>query len=94
MTTANAEKKRNRRSIAQLLVDYRTMLEKFDAKAAAQREKLVSKIERIESRHSLMALAIEALGDKSADQATAELEEQIEQLRLRRKAIKRFTKTA
>jgi hypothetical protein len=94
MTNATSEKKRNRRSVAQLLKDYRAMLDAFDATVAVRRDKLLSKIERIEARHSLMVLALETLGDKSTEQAAADLDAQMEQLRLRRKALKHLTKSA
>lgn len=41
-----------------------------------------------------MALGVETLGDRTPEEAEAALEAQLQELRLRRKALKRVIKTA
>jgi len=87
------EKKRIRRSFAQLLLDYKDHLAAFDAKVERQRARLVAKIEKLETRYSVLALGVEALEGREPDIVQAELEEQIKELQLRRRAVLRVAKT-
>jgi len=78
--------------VAQLLNAYKAELAEFDAKAAAGRERRVARIERLENRHKLIAIAAEAIGDKSPEEAQAEIDAQLELLKLRRRAIRKVTR--
>jgi hypothetical protein len=86
-------KRRNRRSFAQLLLDYKDHLAAFDAKVARQREKIVAKIDKLENRYSMLALGVEALDGRPAQEVEAELENAIKELQLRRRAVRRVAKT-
>ena len=86
--------KRTRRSVAQLLSDYQTELEKFDEAMAKRREQLVAKIERLSARHELIAIGRAALGDKTPEEAQAELDAMLDDIRLKRRAIRKLAKSA
>lgn len=88
------EKKRTRRSFVQLLSDYKAALASFDAKVERQRSRLVAKIEKLEERHAVLALGMETLGDSTPEEAQAALDAQIEELRKRRKAVRRLSQIA
>ena len=90
----SAVKTRSRRSVAQLLNAYKAELAEYDVKTAIGRERRVSRIERLENRHKLIAIAYEALGDKTPEDAQAEIDAQLELLRLRRRAIRKVSKMA
>lgn len=87
-------KKRSRRPVAQLLSDYQAELAQFDETTAKRRAKLVDRIEKLSARHELIALGREALGDKTPEQAQAELDALLEEIRLKRRAIRKIAKIA
>lgn len=94
MTESVVEKKRNRRSVAQLLAAYQAALDEFDQKTAKRREQLSSRIQRLADRHAFIAMAQEALDGKTPEGALAEIDAELEALRLKRKAVRKVSKIA
>ena len=94
MTESLAEKKRNRRSVTQLLAAYQVALHEFDQKVAKRREQLSTRIERLTNRHAFIVLAHEALDGKTPEGALAEIDAELEALRLKRKAVRKVSKIA
>jgi len=88
------DRKRSRRPVAQLLADYQAELEKFDDAAARRRARLVDKIEKLAARHELIALGREAIGNRTPEEAAADLDAQLAEIRRKRKAVRRLSKTA
>lgn len=94
MEDSVAQKVRNRRSVSQLLAAYEADLADFDAKVAKQRARKVERIERLSNRHALIALAHETLNGMSPEEVQAQLDAQLEDLKLRRKAVRKLAKSA
>lgn len=94
MTETAETKKRNRRSVAQLLADYQSQLESFDAQVGRRRARLVARIEQLSTRHALIAMGHEALNGRTPEDVQAEIDAAIEELRMKRKAVRKIAKIA
>lgn len=80
--------KRNRRTVAELLAALEASLADSEQKFMERRAKIEGRIVHLRTKFRKAALAAELLADKSADEALANIEEQIAALREQRSAIK------
>lgn len=88
------ESKRKRRSFAQLLADYSAQLRAFDASVERRRNKLVAKIEKLESRNAVLALGLETIGEQTPEETLERLTAQLKDIKDRQRAVRKMAKSA
>jgi predicted CopG family antitoxin len=83
-------KKRNRRSFAEMLSDLHAQLSVLDTMHQARRERLIDRIDAMKTKHQELALAVETVGNRSLEEVEAELDGQLADLKARKAAVRRL----